>query len=246
MWKCISIRLESLGCPTTHRYVAFWWWYDVAFIAAISIQWIFIIASIWILWFDIIPDRGLWKFKKNWCFLCLLNVCDLFRHIWMNHWLDFFILLNIDLFGAYLWSATCWPHFLGNVVTDFHCDRWAATGKWSLFKLLLIYSQFFPICFPKYFNSSKNQLSFFYMNKNKSIFTMLSIILINFQKLFHLLCPQSNTDERLRRISELLMGIKVIKLNAWEKVFREKIEKSRENELKCLDMDSIYWTLMSE
>ncbi|XP_031636078.1 ATP-binding cassette sub-family C member Sur-like [Contarinia nasturtii] len=55
----------------------------------------------------------------------------------------------------------------------------------------------------------------------------------------------SNTDERLGRISELLMGIKIIKLNAWETVFTEKIEKSRENELKCLDKDSIYWTLMT-
>lgn len=58
--------------------------------------------------------------------------------------------------------------------------------------------------------------------------------------------PKHFTDERLRRISELLMGIKIIKLNAWETVFTEKIEKTRENELKCLDKDSIYWTLMSE
>lgn len=35
-------------------------------------------------------------------------------------------------------------------------------------------------------------------------------------------------------------------MNAWETVFAEKIQKSRENELKCLDKDSIYWTLMSE
>lgn len=42
------------------------------------------------------------------------------------------------------------------------------------------------------------------------------------------------------------MGIKIIKLNAWETVFMEKIAKSRENELKCLDKDSIYWTLMSK
>lgn len=57
---------------------------------------------------------------------------------------------------------------------------------------------------------------------------------------------QTNTDERLRRIGELLVGIKIIKLHAWEKVFTEKIQKSRDNELKCLDMDSIYWTLMSK
>lgn len=57
---------------------------------------------------------------------------------------------------------------------------------------------------------------------------------------------QKNTDERLWRIAELLMGIKIIKLNAWEKVFTEKIQRSREKELQCLDKDSIYWTLMSE
>lgn len=55
-----------------------------------------------------------------------------------------------------------------------------------------------------------------------------------------------NTDDRLRRISELLIGIKVIKLNAWEKVFKEKIECSRKTELKYLNKDSVYWTLMSK
>lgn len=57
---------------------------------------------------------------------------------------------------------------------------------------------------------------------------------------------QVNTDDRLRRISELLIGIKVIKLNAWEKVFKEKIECSRKSELKYLNKDSFYWTLMSK
>lgn len=42
------------------------------------------------------------------------------------------------------------------------------------------------------------------------------------------------------------MGIKIIKLNAWEKVFAEKIQQSRENELKCLNKDSVYWTFMSK
>lgn len=42
------------------------------------------------------------------------------------------------------------------------------------------------------------------------------------------------------------MGIKIIKLNAWEKVFAEKIQRSREDELKCLNKDSIYWTIMSK
>lgn len=59
-------------------------------------------------------------------------------------------------------------------------------------------------------------------------------------------CRQTSTDERLQHISELLMGIKIIKLNAWEKVFAEKIQRSREDELKCLNKDSVYWTIMSK
>ncbi|EAT34557.1 AAEL013215-PA, partial [Aedes aegypti] len=52
------------------------------------------------------------------------------------------------------------------------------------------------------------------------------------------------TDERLRRINEVLLGIKLIKLSAWEGVFREKISKARRKELKHLDWDSCYWTMM--
>ncbi|XP_052864194.1 ATP-binding cassette sub-family C member Sur [Anopheles cruzii] len=52
------------------------------------------------------------------------------------------------------------------------------------------------------------------------------------------------TDERLRRINEVLLGIKLIKLNAWEGVFRDKISLARRQELRHLDLDSIYWTLM--
>lgn len=47
-------------------------------------------------------------------------------------------------------------------------------------------------------------------------------------------------------MNEVLLGIKLIKLNAWEKIFNEKINELRNNELKYLDKDSIYWTLMSE
>uniref|UniRef100_A0A182WGN4 Uncharacterized protein n=1 Tax=Anopheles minimus TaxID=112268 RepID=A0A182WGN4_9DIPT len=52
------------------------------------------------------------------------------------------------------------------------------------------------------------------------------------------------TDERLRRINEVLLGIKLIKLNAWESVFKDKISQARQQELRHLDLDSIYWTLM--
>uniref|UniRef100_A0A182SD02 ABC transmembrane type-1 domain-containing protein n=1 Tax=Anopheles maculatus TaxID=74869 RepID=A0A182SD02_9DIPT len=55
---------------------------------------------------------------------------------------------------------------------------------------------------------------------------------------------QECTDERLRRINEVLLGIKLIKLNAWESVFKDKISQARQQELRHLDLDSIYWTLM--
>ena len=57
---------------------------------------------------------------------------------------------------------------------------------------------------------------------------------------------QECTDERLRRINEVLLGIKLIKLNAWETVFKDKISQARQQELRHLDLDSIYWTLMSK
>ncbi|KAJ6649735.1 ATP-binding cassette sub-family C member Sur [Pseudolycoriella hygida] len=53
------------------------------------------------------------------------------------------------------------------------------------------------------------------------------------------------TDERLKRINEVLIGIKIIKLNGWENVFKEKIQNARQEELKYLIKDSIYWTLMT-
>lgn len=54
------------------------------------------------------------------------------------------------------------------------------------------------------------------------------------------------TDERLKKINEVLIGIKLIKLNAWEKLFKEKITTLRNKELVYLDKDSVYWSLMSE
>lgn len=54
------------------------------------------------------------------------------------------------------------------------------------------------------------------------------------------------TDERLKKINEVLIGIKLIKLNAWEKLFKEKITTLRNKELVYLDKDSVYWSMMSE
>jgi hypothetical protein len=66
--------------------------------------------------------------------------------------------------------------------------------------------------------------------------------------IFFVILQQSKeyTDERLKKINEILLGIKLIKLNAWEKVYKEKINECRRKELKYLDLDSLFWTLMSE
>ena len=57
---------------------------------------------------------------------------------------------------------------------------------------------------------------------------------------------QQCTDERLKRTNDIFLGIKLIKLNAWEKVFQDKIGLARDKELKYLNKDSFYWTVMSK
>lgn len=58
--------------------------------------------------------------------------------------------------------------------------------------------------------------------------------------------PQVKSDARLRLVNELLQGMRVIKLRAWENVFENRIRKTRDQELQLLDRDSIYWTLISK
>ncbi|XP_033172790.1 ATP-binding cassette sub-family C member Sur [Drosophila mauritiana] len=53
------------------------------------------------------------------------------------------------------------------------------------------------------------------------------------------------TDERLKKIHDTLVGIKVIKLNAWDEVFLKKIQEARRKELKYLNKDATFWTLMA-
>ncbi|EDV58465.2 ATP-binding cassette sub-family C member Sur [Drosophila erecta] len=53
------------------------------------------------------------------------------------------------------------------------------------------------------------------------------------------------TDARLKKIHDTLVGIKVIKLNAWDEVFLKKIQEARRNELKYLNKDATFWTLMA-
>lgn len=48
-----------------------------------------------------------------------------------------------------------------------------------------------------------------------------------------------NKDERIKVINELLGGIKVLKLYAWEPIFEKQVMKIRDNEIKLL-RKSIY------
>lgn len=50
----------------------------------------------------------------------------------------------------------------------------------------------------------------------------------------------------MKKIREILFRIKLIKLNAWEKIFIEKIADCRKEELHYLNIDAFYWTLMSK
>ncbi|XP_039304714.1 ATP-binding cassette sub-family C member Sur isoform X2 [Solenopsis invicta] len=53
------------------------------------------------------------------------------------------------------------------------------------------------------------------------------------------------SDARLRLLNEILQGIRLIKLRAWENLFEDRICKTREQELKLLKRDSIYWALIN-
>lgn len=56
---------------------------------------------------------------------------------------------------------------------------------------------------------------------------------------------QEQSDERINKMNETLQGIKLIKLLAWEKLHENRIQTTREIELKYLNNESIYWALMS-
>ncbi|XP_017767068.1 PREDICTED: ATP-binding cassette sub-family C member Sur [Eufriesea mexicana] len=54
-----------------------------------------------------------------------------------------------------------------------------------------------------------------------------------------------SSDARLRLVNEIFQGMRLVKLRAWENIFEEKIRRTRDDELKMLDKDSFYWTLIN-
>lgn len=49
-----------------------------------------------------------------------------------------------------------------------------------------------------------------------------------------------NKDARIKLINELLGGIKVLKLYAWEPIFEKQVMKIRDREIKLLQK-TVYW-----
>jgi len=85
------------------------------------------------------------------------------------------------------------------------------------------------------------------MSKNGEVIavsTQFKVIKVNIWIYYHCTSIQKYTDERLKKIHDTLVGIKVIKLNAWDEVFLKKIQLARNKELKYLNKDATFWTLM--
>ncbi|XP_020299812.1 ATP-binding cassette sub-family C member Sur [Pseudomyrmex gracilis] len=53
------------------------------------------------------------------------------------------------------------------------------------------------------------------------------------------------SDTRLRLVNEILQGMRLIKLRAWENVFEDRVCETRDQELKLLNKDSVYWALIN-
>nr|CAD7415628.1 unnamed protein product [Timema poppensis] len=53
------------------------------------------------------------------------------------------------------------------------------------------------------------------------------------------------SDERLRRMNEVLQGIKLLKLYGWECIYGTRIIETRKRELGLLDKDAVYWALLT-
>ncbi|CAG7720775.1 unnamed protein product [Allacma fusca] len=52
-------------------------------------------------------------------------------------------------------------------------------------------------------------------------------------------------DERLRAISEILQGMKLLKLHGWELIFSQQVFSIRKKELRNLDKDMLYVSIMT-
>lgn len=66
-------------------------------------------------------------------------------------------------------------------------------------------------------------------------------------QIFILCCLfQEHSTDRLKKTSEILKGIKLLKLYAWENIFCDSVEETRGKELTCLRTFAFYTSLSSK
>lgn len=58
--------------------------------------------------------------------------------------------------------------------------------------------------------------------------------------------PQEYSNERLKQTNEMLRGIKLLKLYAWEDIFCSRVEKTRRKEMTSLRAFAVYTSISSE
>ena len=62
-------------------------------------------------------------------------------------------------------------------------------------------------------------------------------------RIFSVLVFQETSDKRLKHTNELLNGIKLLKLYAWEKIFCAGVEDIRKKEIRLLLKSSLFYAL---
>lgn len=58
--------------------------------------------------------------------------------------------------------------------------------------------------------------------------------------------PQEYSNERLKQTNEMLRGIKLLKLYAWENIFCTRVEMTRRKEMTSLRAFAVYTSISSE
>lgn len=57
--------------------------------------------------------------------------------------------------------------------------------------------------------------------------------------------PQEHSTDRLKKTTEILKGIKLLKLYAWENIFCDSVEETRGKELTSLKTFAFYTSMSS-
>lgn len=57
---------------------------------------------------------------------------------------------------------------------------------------------------------------------------------------------QEYSNERLKKTNEMLRGIKLLKLYAWEHIFHSSVEETRQKEMTSLKSFALYTSISSK